>query len=59
MKFEKKPALLSKKNLIATLYTMKNIVKAGIKFYNRKIKTFSIIKHQKRLSIFLSISNIN
>ena len=54
MKFGKKPALLSKKNLTATLYTMKNILKAGIKFYNGKIKTFAIIKHQKKaLNVFV------
>ena len=54
IKFGKKPALLSKKNLTGTLYTMKNILKAGIKFYNGKIKTFAIIKHQKKaLNVFV------
>ena len=58
MKFGKKPALLSKKNLTATLYTMKNILKAGIKFYNGKIKTFAINKTPKKGSQCFCLSVI-
>ena len=55
MKFRKKSAMASKKDLIVNLYTMKNIKKIKRNLMREKPRQlFIVIKHQKKvLSVFV------